>query len=121
MLLNVDELLTTQELLAFFHYTRNGTSLKLKRKLWSFGIRGQTWKTVATSWYACCARLARANWSGKQGAKGHYTEGAESNDSVLGVIRKEAESCDCLQGFQLYHPLGGGTGSGMGTLLISKV
>ena len=28
---------------------------------------------------------------------------------------------DCLQGFQLCHSLGGGTGAGMGTLLISKV
>ena len=72
-------------------------------------------------------------------------------DSVLDVVRKEAESCDCLQGFQLTHSLGksavcllfnnqlfvyflrisclftiqyfigGGTGSGMGTLLISKI
>jgi tubulin beta len=48
--------------------------------------------------------------------KGHYTEGAELVDSVLDVVRKEAESCDCLQGFQLTHSLGGGTGSGMGTL-----
>jgi tubulin beta len=39
----------------------------------------------------------------------------------LDVVRKEAESCDCLQGFQLTHSLGGGTGSGMGTLLISKI
>merc|ERR1711904_474881 len=43
------------------------------------------------------------------------------NDSVLDVVRKEAESCDCLQGFQLCHSLGGGTGAGMGTLLISKI
>merc|ERR1711972_218983 len=42
-------------------------------------------------------------------------------DSVLDVVRKEAEGCDCLQGFQMCHSLGGGTGSGMGTLLISKV
>merc|ERR1711937_280233 len=28
---------------------------------------------------------------------------------------------DCLQGFQITHSLGGGTGAGMGTLLISKV
>merc|ERR1712224_719671 len=55
------------------------------------------------------------------GAKGHYTEGAELIDSVLDVVRKEAEGCDCLQGFQLCHSLGGGTGAGMGTLLISKV
>ena len=47
--------------------------------------------------------------------------GAELVDSVLDVVRKEAENCDCLQGFQLTHSLGGGTGSGMGTLLISKV
>ena len=55
-----------------------------------------------------------------QGA-GHYTEGAELVDNVLDVVRKEAEGCDCLQGFQLTHSLGGGTGSGMGTLLISKI
>jgi len=59
--------------------------------------------------------------AGNNWAKGHYTEGAELVDSVLDVVRKEAESCDCLQGFQLTHSLGGGTGSGMGTLLISKV
>merc|ERR1711893_166800 len=59
--------------------------------------------------------------AGNNWAKGHYTEGAELVDSVLDVVRKEAESCDCLQGFQLCHSLGGGTGSGMGTLLISKI
>ena len=42
-------------------------------------------------------------------------------DSVLDVVRKETENCDCVQGFQLTHSLGGGTGSGMGTLLISKI
>merc|ERR1712210_99210 len=59
--------------------------------------------------------------AGNNWAKGHYTEGAELIDSVLDVVRKEAEGCDCLQGFQICHSLGGGTGSGMGTLLISKV
>ncbi|XP_017855716.1 tubulin beta chain isoform X2 [Drosophila mojavensis] len=59
--------------------------------------------------------------AGNNWAKGHYTEGAELIDSVLEVMRKESEGCDCLQGFQLAHSLGGGTGSGLGTLLISKV
>ncbi|XP_076151856.1 tubulin beta-2A chain isoform X7 [Alosa pseudoharengus] len=59
--------------------------------------------------------------AGNNWAKGHYTEGAELVDSVLDVVRKESENCDCLQGFQLTHSLGGGTGSGMGTLLISKI
>merc|ERR1712122_170521 len=39
--------------------------------------------------------------AGNNWAKGHYTEGAELVDSVLDVVRKEAEGCDCLQGFQL--------------------
>merc|ERR1711939_658963 len=59
--------------------------------------------------------------AGNNWAKGHYTEGAELIDAVLDVVRKEAESCDCLQGFQITQSLGGGTGSGMGTLLISKI
>uniref|UniRef100_A0A7S3AW30 Tubulin alpha chain n=2 Tax=Haptolina ericina TaxID=156174 RepID=A0A7S3AW30_9EUKA len=59
--------------------------------------------------------------AGNNWAKGHYTEGAELIDAVLDVVRKEAEGCDCLQGFNLTHSLGGGTGSGMGTLLISKI
>ncbi|VIO92928.1 Tubulin beta-1 chain, putative [Brugia malayi] len=59
--------------------------------------------------------------AGNNWAKGHYTEGAELVDSVLDVVRKEVEGCDCLQGFQLTHSLGGGTGSGMGTLMISKI
>ncbi|XP_021573966.1 tubulin beta-2B chain isoform X9 [Carlito syrichta] len=45
--------------------------------------------------------------AGNNWAKGHYTEGAELVDSVLDVVRKESESCDCLQGFQLTHSLGG--------------
>jgi tubulin beta len=61
------------------------------------------------------------NGAGNNWAKGHYTEGAELIDSALDAIRKEAEGCDCLQGFQVTHSLGGGTGSGMGTLLVSKI
>lgn len=59
--------------------------------------------------------------AGNNWAKGHYTEGAELVDQVIDVVRREAEGCDCLQGFQITHSLGGGTGSGMGTLLLSKI
>lgn len=59
--------------------------------------------------------------AGNSWAKGYYTEGAELLEQVLDVIRKEAEHTDCLQGFQLCHSLGGGTGSGMGSLILSKI
>ncbi|XP_044763115.1 tubulin beta chain-like [Coccinella septempunctata] len=61
------------------------------------------------------------NGAGNNWAKGHYSDGAEIVDAILDVVRKEAETCDCLQGFQLAHSIGGGTGSGLGTLLISKI
>ena len=56
---------------------------------------------------------AENNW-----AKGHYTEGAELVDATLDIARKECKNYDCLQGFQLLHPLGGGTAFGMETPLI---
>ncbi|CAD7083965.1 unnamed protein product [Hermetia illucens] len=59
--------------------------------------------------------------AGNNWAKGHYTDGAELMESVLDVVRRETEACDCLQGFQITHSLGGGTGSGMGTLLSAKL
>merc|ERR1712110_718939 len=59
--------------------------------------------------------------AGNNWAKGHYTEGAELINDVMDATRKLAEDCDQLQGFQVCQSIGGGTGSGMGTLLISKV
>ncbi|KAJ3963823.1 Tubulin/FtsZ, GTPase domain-containing protein [Lentinula raphanica] len=59
--------------------------------------------------------------AGNNWAKGHYTEGADLVDSVLDVVRQEAEATGCLQGFQVTHSLSGGTGAGMVTLLISKI
>ena len=37
------------------------------------------------------------------------------------AVRREAEQCDLLQGFQLCHSLGGGTGAGLGTLLVARL
>jgi len=62
-----------------------------------------------------------ASGAGNNWAKGHYTEGAELIDEAVDIIRKETESCDCPQGFQLTQSIGGGTGSGMGTLLLLKI
>jgi len=62
-----------------------------------------------------------SNGAGNNWAKGHYTEGAEQVEAVLDRVRVEMEACEAAQGFQLFHSLGGGTGSGMGTLLLLKI
>ncbi|EZG47654.1 tubulin beta chain [Gregarina niphandrodes] len=59
--------------------------------------------------------------AGNNWAKGHYTDGAGMVEQIMDVVHREAEACDCLQGFQLTQSLGGGTGSGLGTLLLSKI
>lgn len=59
--------------------------------------------------------------AGNNWAKGYFSEGAELVEEVLDSIRKEAESCESMQGFQMMHSLGGGTGSGLGSLLMEKL
>eukprot|EP01084_Bolivina_argentea_P237770 399510_1 len=59
--------------------------------------------------------------TGNNWAKGHYTEGGMLIDEVMDIIRKEVEACNCTQGFQVTQSLGGGTGSGLGTLLLLKL
>lgn len=55
------------------------------------------------------------NW-----ARGYYAAGGVPG-RVLAAIRSEAEKCDRLQGFQIVHSLGGGTGSGLGTRVLDAV
>ena len=50
-----------------------------------------------------------------------YMGSAELLDSIVEVLRKETESCDRMQGFQLAYSLGGGFGSSLGSLLINKI
>ena len=54
-------------------------------------------------------------------ARGHYLEGADEMWRLEEVIRREAEESDNIQGLQMMHSLGGGTGSGMGTLLSDNL
>ncbi|XP_058819503.1 tubulin beta chain-like [Topomyia yanbarensis] len=59
--------------------------------------------------------------AGNNWARGYHTEGAEMMDRLMNVARKMVESCDCFQGFQLVHSIGGGTGSGLGTLVMENL
>merc|ERR1712100_388469 len=54
-------------------------------------------------------------------ARGHYTIGKEIVDLVLDRIRKLADNCTGLQGFMIFHAVGGGTGSGLACLLLERL
>ncbi|CCM05571.1 uncharacterized protein FIBRA_07798 [Fibroporia radiculosa] len=54
-------------------------------------------------------------------ARGHYTVGKEIIDPVMDKIRRLADNCSGLQGFFVFHSFGGGTGSGLGALLLEHL
>jgi tubulin alpha len=54
-------------------------------------------------------------------ARGHYTVGKEIVDSVNDRLRKLVDNCDNVQGFVVNHSVGGGTGSGLGCLLLERI
>ncbi|KYK63785.1 putative alpha-tubulin I, partial [Toxoplasma gondii TgCatPRC2] len=54
-------------------------------------------------------------------ARGYYTVGREMADTVMECIRRLADNCDGLQGFLVFHAVGGGTGSGLGCHLMETL
>merc|ERR1712156_842798 len=50
-----------------------------------------------------------------------YTTGKEIMDSVSDRLKKAVEDCDNLQGFIMTHSVGGGTGSGLGMLILERL
>merc|ERR1712241_784576 len=54
-------------------------------------------------------------------ARGHYTVGKEMMDKVNDRIRKMVDNSENVQGFVVHHSVGGGTGSGLGMLILERI
>jgi tubulin alpha len=74
------------------------------------------------------ANLYHKEWiiSGKEDAannfaRGHYTTGKEIMDQVNDRVKNMVEDCDNLQGFIMSHAVGGGSGSGLGMLILERL
>ena len=59
--------------------------------------------------------------AGNNWAQGHMEYGQKYRDSILESVRHTVELCDSIQSFFLLHSLGGGTGSGLGTFVLSML
>merc|ERR1712226_633314 len=55
------------------------------------------------------------------GARGHYTIGKENIDATSELIRKLTDNSENVQGFIINHAVGGGTGSGLGGLVLERL
>jgi tubulin alpha len=54
-------------------------------------------------------------------ARGRYTVGKEIVELALDKVRKLADGCTGLQGFMVFQAVGGGTGAGLGSLLLERL
>jgi len=54
-------------------------------------------------------------------ARGHYTVGKEKMELINERVSKAVEACENLQGFIMCHAIGGGTGSGLGMLILERL
>ena len=58
--------------------------------------------------------------AGNNWAFGH-SQGENLQDELLDIIDREADGSDSLEGFMLLHSIAGGTGSGLGSLLLERL
>ena len=54
-------------------------------------------------------------------ARGHYTVGRDMIDRVMDRLRKLVDNCENVMGIMLAHAVGGGTGSGLGCLILERL
>merc|ERR1712223_1715908 len=54
-------------------------------------------------------------------ARGHFTVGRDQMDKISDRLRKLVDNCENVQGFIFNHSVGGGTGSGLGSLMLEKL
>lgn len=59
---------------------------------------------------------AANNW-----ARGYSAEGEKVIDQIMNVIDSAVEKTESLQGFMLTHSMGGGSGSGLGSLILERL
>lgn len=50
-----------------------------------------------------------------------YAQAQQLEDNILDMIEREAEGADNFEGFMLCHSIAGGTGSGLGSLLLERL
>ena len=65
--------------------------------------------------------LSRSEGAGSNFAVGYMGEGRELVAAVVARIQAEIEKCDNVGGIMVLHSLGGGSGSGLGALIIETL
>lgn len=65
--------------------------------------------------------IKNVSGAGNNWAHGYAEYGPDHHDEILDKLRREVEETDSLQCFLLFHSLGGGTGSGLGSYIVETL
>ncbi|CAH8495842.1 unnamed protein product [Heterobilharzia americana] len=78
--------------------------------------------TCAQKWsYSPNSTFTAKCGSGNNWAYGYFVHGNEFEDQIQCLIQNQLESCDSLDGFLVTMSLAGGTGSGVGTKMLTNL
>jgi len=80
-------------------------------------VRKGEWKNIFHPEYLVNGKEDAAN----NFARGHYTVGKEKMDVINDRVRKMVDNSENVQGFIVNHSVGGGTGSGLGMLILERL
>jgi len=113
---------TDSSYLTFFEETASGVTVPRNLGVDLEGtvlddIRKGPWKSIYHPEFLLNGKEDAAN----NFARGHYTVGKELMDQVNDRVRKMVDNSDNVQGFIVQHAVGGGTGSGMGMLILERL
>lgn len=64
--------------------------------------------------------LDNGSGAGNNWGAGHF-QGEQNMDVIMDILEREAENSDSLEAFMLMHSVAGGTGSGLGSVLLEQV
>ncbi len=59
--------------------------------------------------------------AGNNWAQANIEYGQKCHEEIMEKVRREVQEADSLQSFLLFHSLGGGTGSGLGTYILEQL
>ena len=85
------------------------------------GVLNQILRGPLHDLFDCRQLIKDVSGSGNNWAEGFFSYGDAYIESIMDVVRRTVESCDSLLSFFMFHSLGGGTGSGLGSRMLAQI
>ncbi len=113
---------------SFFHFapsSRNSKSQVMKARAllidMECGPLQETMRSSIGSLFDETQYIMDVSGAGNNFAQGYYYYGPRYHEYFHDGVQKNLEKCESIQAFFLSHSLGGGTGSGVGTYVLSLI